>query len=222
MAKKKARGGQKQGPPLQFRPGVELEQMLSAFAGEHDLPLNDACKFLVALAVAELDCRFFRLIKEMSQAMGGANAFPRSCDHIRISLEAARRATGMPLHLDPERAWFIRQTARDYIAARGLPVEGVGLWFLPEASERAVGEAQRDPHQRAHPSTTEDVEPQERSEGNPSRGKKQGIRFLYKNIVDEIARSFREEAGEDQGEEEHPPRSAPQHPQQQLDSQERL
>jgi hypothetical protein len=144
VAKKKGSREQKQGPPVQFRPGVELAQMLAAFAGQHNLSLNDGCKVLVALAAAEMDSRFYPLVKLMSQAMGGLNAYTRSCEHIHIALEAGRRVTGLPLQLDPGRSWLILQTVRDYIAGKGLPTEGVCLWFLPE---EGVGAASQEAQQ---------------------------------------------------------------------------
>ena len=72
MVRKKSGGGYKQGPPLQFRPGVELEPLIASFAGEHRLRPNEACKALVGLAVTELDRRFYALIRELAEAMGGA------------------------------------------------------------------------------------------------------------------------------------------------------
>jgi hypothetical protein len=201
VPKKKGGGEQKQGPPIQFRPGVELEQLLSGFAARHNLPRNDAAKILVALAISELDCRFYPLIHQMSQAMGeGPNAIARSCDYIRISLEAGRRATGHPLQLDPERSWFIVETVRDFVAGKGLPVEGVRLAFLPEGEDLAAS-------QHGQESVHEGVGQQETQPAGlaGSGTAKKARRILYKHVVDEARsklaqRQVPDEAIEDQPE----------------------
>jgi hypothetical protein len=172
LAKKKRE--QQQGPPIQFRPGVQLQQLVAAFAGQHGLATNDASKMLVALAAAELDSRFYSLVNQMAQAMGGLNAFVRSCDYIRISLEAGRRATGHPLELDPERASFIVRTVCDYVASKGLPVEGVRLAFLPVGEDLAASQHGQEP-------VHEDVGQQETQ---PAR------RILHKQVADQARRTL--------------------------------
>src|SRR5258708_6967512 len=94
VTRKKTARSEKQGPPIQFRPGVEMEQLIAAFATQHTLPLNEACKALAVLAVTEMDHRFYRLMRQLSDAMDGVNAFSRACAHVHTSLRGARRATG--------------------------------------------------------------------------------------------------------------------------------
>src|SRR5947209_13110579 len=99
MPHNRAKSRQKQNPPLQFRPGTELEELVATFADEHHLSPNEASKALVALAVTEMDRRFYPLIRRMAAAMGEPNAFVRACAHVRIALEGARLATARPMQL---------------------------------------------------------------------------------------------------------------------------
>jgi hypothetical protein len=115
------------------------------FAAEHGLHLNEGCKALVALAVNELDRRYYPVVRQLADSMGGRNAITRACSHISTALQGARRATGLPLQLDPERSRFIVQTVRDFIAGKGLPVEGVCLWFLPEEAVAAAPQEAQEP-----------------------------------------------------------------------------
>lgn len=155
MARKKHSTGQKQGPPIQFRPGVELEQLVITFAAGCSLPANEACKVLVALAVSEMDCRHYPLIAQLAEVIGGANAFPRACNHVHVSLQGARRMAQRPLQADPGRTLFIVQTVRDYIANKGLALEERDLWYwredLPQdedpEEEQGVSQPQRHQHE---------------------------------------------------------------------------
>lgn len=123
--------------PIQFRPGAELGHLIGAFAAEHGLHLNEACKSLIALSVVGLDCRFYDLMHQMADAMGGPNAFVRSCVHVDAALKGASRARGRPIQLDPERAEFVRQTVHDFLVGRGIQFQEKGFWLLPEPREPA-------------------------------------------------------------------------------------
>src|SRR5450631_3804865 len=92
----------KQGPPWYFRPGPEIENMVESFAQEHGMQIMEACKAIVALAIPALDRRYYILIKQMADAMAGANAFVRSCVYIHSAMEGARLAMGKPIQADPE------------------------------------------------------------------------------------------------------------------------
>lgn len=133
-------------PPIQFRVGTEIRQLVRAFAAQHDLPLNEAAKYLVALAVTGLDFRHFGLVRQLAEATGGANAFFRSCIHILTALEGGALATGKPLQFEPERSRFILKVVRDFLSSRGREVQTPGLWFPSEEEplEQKEGQASTD------------------------------------------------------------------------------
>jgi hypothetical protein len=116
--------------PIQFRPGSELGHRVRGFSQAHGLQLPEACRLLLSLAIAELDCRFAGLILPLAEVMGGENAYVRACEHVHTALQAARRATGMPLQLDPERARFIEETVKVALSERDAGGRFRGLEFL--------------------------------------------------------------------------------------------
>jgi hypothetical protein len=118
--------------PIQIRPGPDLGRLLAEFTSRYNLHLNEACKCLVALALTELDSRFYPLLHQLAEAMGGANAFVRACTHVRAALEGGARARGEPLLHDPGRAKFVVQTVRDFLTARGMVLHDHGLSFVPQ------------------------------------------------------------------------------------------
>jgi hypothetical protein len=115
--------------PIQFRPSSELGQLITGFAEKHRLDVSESCKCLLALAVTSMDCRFYDLVRQMADAMGGTSPFARSCIHVHTALAGAERRA--PFQDDSERALFILQTVRDNLATKGLQVREAGLWFLP-------------------------------------------------------------------------------------------
>jgi hypothetical protein len=131
MARPRKRQSDERQPPIQFRVESDLAKLVHAFAEANAMNVHAACKALVALAVNELDCRYYGLLHAMAEGMGGANAFSASCSHVRAALEGARRATGAPLQLDPERAVFIWSTVVDFFRGRGLSIDLPHLSFLP-------------------------------------------------------------------------------------------
>jgi hypothetical protein len=121
---------------VQFRPGAELEEQIKTFAAKHDLQVNEACKVLVALAVSSMDVRYYDLINQMAEVMGGVNPFVRACVRVQAALEGAALATGKPLQLEPERSEFIFQVAKDFLSAKGIQVRTEDPWFsVPEQSK---------------------------------------------------------------------------------------
>src|SRR6202035_434789 len=103
--------------------GVELEELVQKFAEQQDLQVNEACKALVALAVTAMDVRYYGLISQMAEKMGGVNAFVRACARVHVALEGAMLATGRPLEDEPERSLFILKVVRDFLAARDIQVQ---------------------------------------------------------------------------------------------------
>lgn len=118
MAKRnKSDGGARQGPPVSFRPGAEIEGLLSSFAARRAVSLNEACKHLSALAVVGLDGRYYMLVVRMAEATGGPGAFGRACAHVHTTLAAVARSGGR--RSEDERVRLVAEAAQDYLAARG-------------------------------------------------------------------------------------------------------
>jgi hypothetical protein len=134
----------KREPPIQIRPGPDLGRLLGDFAARYNVALNQACKCLVALALTELDCRFYPLLHQLAEAMGGADAFTRACTHVRAALEGGARARGAPLLYDPDRATFVVQTVRDFLTTRGMELQDHGLSFVPQEERLPQDQASPD------------------------------------------------------------------------------
>lgn len=148
---KKGKGRQKQGPPVTFRPGPELEQLVTGFAAARRLRPNEVFKNLAALAVAGLDVRYFDLMSHMAGRMTGSNAFVRAALHVNAAVLGAVRSEGR-VRPDPERSVFVIGTVQEYVSNSGgtLPTEVVqGLLVqlglasrVPPAEETESDEAQ--------------------------------------------------------------------------------
>jgi hypothetical protein len=141
MVAMRGRKPPKREPPIQIRPGPDLGRLLGEFAARYKVALNQACKCLVALAVTELDSRFYPLLHQLAEAMGGADAFTRACTHVRAALEGGVRARGEPLLYDPDRATFVVQTVRDFLTARGMELHDHGLSFVRQEERPPQDEA---------------------------------------------------------------------------------
>ena len=131
MARKKSKTDPKQGPPFQFRPGAELESLVGAFASQHGLAVNEACKELVALAVTAMDARYYALMRQLAEAMGGANAFVRACVHVHGRVEGAALADPK-YRYEPGRARMIVKVVEEFVEAKGRRLSEDSLNFLPE------------------------------------------------------------------------------------------
>lgn len=134
MASKKTRATQRQPPPWQFRPGPELEQLVTRFAAAHQLQPNEAVKMLVSLAITELDVRYYPLLHQMAEAMGGASTFVRACSYVHTALDGARQATGRAMQSDPERCRFIIETIQIFLAKHGITLRTQGA-SIPSSQE---------------------------------------------------------------------------------------
>jgi hypothetical protein len=102
--------------------------LIDDFAARVQLDPNEICKRLVALALTEMDARFYPLITEMAEAMGGANPFPRCCVHVQTALQTLLRLRKGTTVTEPERLWFVVDTARAYLAQKGLPLRSPCAW----------------------------------------------------------------------------------------------
>jgi hypothetical protein len=121
------KGKSKQGPPVAFRPGPELERLVGEFASSRGIGINDAYKQLAALAVVGLDVGFYDLLAHLAARLTGQNAFVRAVAHVQAALTAAVRVD--PLYArEPERMRFVIKTVLDQV---------------PGADERALNEIAR-------------------------------------------------------------------------------
>jgi hypothetical protein len=108
------KGKAKQEPPVAFRPGPELERLVSGFASNRGIGINDAYKQLAALAVAGLDGGYYDLLSQLAARLTGQNAFVRAVVHVHTALAAAVRVD--PLYAsEPERMRFVIRTVLDQI-----------------------------------------------------------------------------------------------------------
>lgn len=134
-----------QAPPLQFRPGPDLEGMVKTFAAENGLQLNEASKTLVALAMTGMDCSYYGLVKQMATALAGRDSFVRACVYIQTALTTAERVHDHRIPFESERSRFIYQTVEGFLSGRGIQLDKHGLksWPHDESSEQRGGTDQQ-------------------------------------------------------------------------------
>src|SRR5438094_4402929 len=120
---------------LQLRPGPDLGRLLDEFAAAHNRSRNDACKELLSLAVTDLDRRYYTLLRQMADAMGGVHAFPRACVHVQNALAGAALATGNTCWPEPERLRLILEVVTAFLASRGIQAQVEGLSPAAPASD---------------------------------------------------------------------------------------
>ena len=132
MAPAKKELSPKREPPIQLRPGPELGRLIGDFAAQAGLPVNEACKRLIALALTSMDVRYHDLVGHLADAMGGA--FVHACIHVQSALSGAALA-GQPKRLEPERSLFILKVVQDLFLSKGRQLPDLQLWFLPEAEQ---------------------------------------------------------------------------------------
>lgn len=124
----------KREPPVQFRMEGDLGRLVRGFAEGHGLGVNEAAKSLIALAVVALDCRYYGLVRQLADALGGANAFVQACLRVNASLDGAAMATGRPFLPEGDRPDFVLRVVEGVLAGRGKSVRTEGLWFLAGAT----------------------------------------------------------------------------------------
>jgi hypothetical protein len=145
VAAKKEAPKSKQGPPIAFRPGPELEQLVSRFASDRSLSVHEAFRDLAAVAVVGLDVRYFDLIAQMADGAGARNTFVRAVLRIYAELLGAERITGQFVWAEGDRARFVAQTVKNSVEARGgqVPLTVVELFvaqFPPVSAGESTGE----------------------------------------------------------------------------------
>jgi hypothetical protein len=114
---------QKQGPPIAFRPGAELAQLVATFAGSRGVGEHEAYKHLAALAVMGLDMRHYDLVAALAATQPGVNPFVRAVLRLSTALMAVLNVDGRYAH-DPYRTRFLAATVHQELGGTGgLPAE---------------------------------------------------------------------------------------------------
>jgi hypothetical protein len=115
---KKSNDPPKQGPPVAFRAGPDLSQLVARYAGERQVSVHEAFKNLAALATVGLDVRYYDLVAELAGRMNGLNPFVRAVLQLNDALLAAVRVDP-GYAFDPPRTAFVIDTVRVRVAAAG-------------------------------------------------------------------------------------------------------
>lgn len=119
--------------PVQFRMEGDLGRLVRGFAERHELGVNEAAKSLIALAVVTLDCRYFGLVSQLADTLGGSNPFVQACLRVNASLEGAAVATSRPFIPEQERPDLVLRVVEAVLAGQGRTAKTEGLWFLSGA-----------------------------------------------------------------------------------------
>lgn len=120
---------QKQGPPVAFRPGPDLEQMVRLYADEHKFGLPTAYKNLAALAVVGLDRRHTLLLMQLAASLVGDNTFSRACVYIHAALVAAGQLRGgIVPHEEPLRSRLVFGVVQQLLLERGVEINDKVSW----------------------------------------------------------------------------------------------
>lgn len=133
------------GPPVTFRPGPDLEQLVRPFVESHGLAPATAFKNLASLALIGLDRRHYPLVAQLAAVVVGDNAFSRACVYVQAALVgAAVLRDGLVVEEEPRRSQFVFDVVRCCLRERGVEVKTEGLWFTP-VSTTAASTPERDP-----------------------------------------------------------------------------
>jgi hypothetical protein len=124
--------------PVQFRMEGDLGRLVCGFAERNGLGVNEAAKSLIALSAAALDCRYYGLVRQLADTLGGSNPFVQACLRVNASLEGAAMATGRPFLPEAERPAFVLRVVEGVLSDRGVSVRTDVLWFLNTTTAPAV------------------------------------------------------------------------------------
>lgn len=113
---------------VQYRLGEDLEQPVLDFGRRWSLSDSEACRRLTALAVCGMDARYYPVVAELGQAMGGANGFLRACLHIQTVIQVAARIQCKLLADENQRARFIGAEVREFLKGKGVELKAKGPW----------------------------------------------------------------------------------------------
>jgi len=110
---KKAQTPSKQGPPIAFRPGVDLAQLVASYARSRNVSTNEMFKQLAALAAIGLDVRYYDLLAASASLVHGPNTFAK----VTLRIHAALRAASQ---LDPK---YTREPLRTKIVVHTVSIQ---------------------------------------------------------------------------------------------------
>ena len=122
----------RQGPPVTFRPGPDLDQLARPFVEQHGLAEPAAYKHLASLALIGLDQRHYPLVAQMAAVFVGDNPFSRACVYLQAALAGAAVVRGALVVVEePRRSQVLYDVVERYLDDRGVKVNTEGLWFTP-------------------------------------------------------------------------------------------
>lgn len=116
--------------PVQFRLESDLGRLVRGFAERHKLGMNEAAKALIALSVVALDCRYYGLLRQMADSIGGSNPFVSACLRVNASLEGAAMVMQQSCVPEAERPGYILRVADAVLAGQGKRVDTSELGFM--------------------------------------------------------------------------------------------
>jgi hypothetical protein len=99
------------------------------FSSANGLTAPEACRCLIALAVNEMDVRYYLLVRQLAEVLDGGSEFGRACAHVKAMVDGAALAAGRAYINEPERSNFILKIVQEALAQKGKPIEVRGLWF---------------------------------------------------------------------------------------------
>jgi hypothetical protein len=92
---------------------------------------------LVTLALSGLDLRYYTLVEQLADAMGGLSPFVRACLYIKARLDGAVLVS-RDFIKEPARSLFILKVVQEYLARHGRELPDMDLWFLNEQGDQSA------------------------------------------------------------------------------------
>lgn len=139
--RKKPKRKTKQGPPIAFRPGAELAQLVATFAEARSLGEHEAYKNLAALAVVGLDVRHYELVAALAATQPGVNPFVRAVMRLSTAMTAVLNVDHR-CAWDPIRTRFMAATVNQELRASGGLSEELLRSLLASVGPIAINEDQ--------------------------------------------------------------------------------
>ena len=137
--------------------------MVTGFAAERSLGINEAYKNLATLAAVGLDVRHYDLLNQMAVLMPGRNAFVREALHVNAALLAAVRVDPQ-FASDPDRTQFLLTTVMDQVRCAGqtIPPQVVESLLVRLGFRKPAASAKTSAFQQHVGATVDFEEPSER------------------------------------------------------------
>jgi hypothetical protein len=101
------------------------------------LTAPEACRRLIALAVSDLDARYYPLVRQLADGLGWGADFARACVHLKAMLDGAILAAPTTASSELERSRFVLKVIKETLGQRGLPLNTQGTPFAaPQPNTR--------------------------------------------------------------------------------------